>query len=448
MRNAMMLQALAVALTTTTGCGTLMGGATPSGAPAGQTETQGAVVTPKQEEMVRDGETRAYAQADKAVDEEIARMEKDALKALRVALGKESPMQGMPTTESSAKLARDLRKAKHKLKLEPVRDQDGKPVADQFLQLKDSGVDRIQVLSRKIGAGKASKAEIAEAQKLGQSMQSVGDLSTHVRGISMSAMMLNNRLHTETFTTMQRAAGVVRSRKQLGMKLNEQDYAIIRGGLAREKRIGALSASMIGMLAAYQRVLNEGKGDPKALDIIAETTLKAFPMKPEVTNDDAREYVEHLEENVARTRAQYEKGMRSLFGDKKYEAEMKPHMDAIFKQAADAKNTKSIQETLAERNAEAARRREARGARGASDVDGAVNLGRAAASGDVAGAAKAASGLVPGGNAIGSSISGISALTKGDPKGALKAATDLAPLVPGGSAIKEGLGLATKLLFG
>ena len=479
------------------GCGMPAQGGAPA-SPEGQpqaTSSQKYVVPKESQDALRKGEQQAYAQADAAEDEQLDRLEKEALKAIKLALGQREQAAGMPAPESSSTALTAIKAAKMKVRLEPVTDSDGKAVNDDFIQLKDSITDRVTQLSRKIGEGKASKAEIKEVQEGSKQMSRLNDLRSQVSAVSMQLMMSNNHVQTSTVSTMLRVSELVRSRKQMEMEMNADDYALIRRGLERQKRAEAIAATTIAMMAAYQAVINDN-GDPKALDVIADATVKAFPVKAQVTDEDAKQYVSQLGANVQKVKAKYEAGLRKVHGDAKYERSYKAGVDAMFARAENAQNVKTVNQIASETNAKfledvakckrgedpgpasmvgascKALHRAAQtgdtselppGARKAFEETGGapaagpgmpgVKLGAkesaalagagAAMRGDVDGALDAAQKLFPGDTTIGASLQGIAALKKGDAKGAINAALSFVP-VPG---LKDAFGLASKLLF-
>lgn len=63
------------------------------------------------------------------------------------------------------------------------------------------------------------------------------------------------------------------------------------------RRAEAIAASTMGMLAAYQSVINDG-GNPEALNVIATNTLNAFPLIAKATDEEAKNYVSGLKGNV------------------------------------------------------------------------------------------------------------------------------------------------------
>jgi hypothetical protein len=444
------------------------------GAAGGATPTAAAYQVPKEsQDALRKQEKMAEERSEQMENEELDRMEKEALKALRQALGKESASPGQPSPNPSSACVRDLRAASYKLRIEPVKDGDGKAVGDgNYLQLVDSFTERLPVLARKSAEGKATPAEQAEMRNGAKYAFKIVDLKLQVTSVSAAAFTSNTRVQTGGIGTMLKVSGMVRSRKLMNMEMSDDDYASVKRSLERSRRAEAIAASTMGMMAAYQAVLNGGKGDPKALDVIAESTLKAFPLKVTVTDQEARDYVKNLGENVAKEKAKYEGWMRKAHGDAKYEKLYKQGIDSMFQQAEQAQSQKSVGEIVTDANkkfmedrakcargepidpgspaagpgCDAARKAalSGGGAGGGQSNEAMRGLG-AAGRGDVAGALDAA-GNAAGDGPVKSSLQGIAALQKGDSKGALQAALGMASLVPGGGAIKEGLGLAGKLL--
>ncbi len=482
------------------GCGMLTpqgGASSPDGQQQGAAP-QKYVVPKESQDALRKGEQQAYARADEAEDEQLDRLEKDALKAIKLALGQQSSMPGMPPPESSSTALKSIKAAKMKVRLEPVVDGDGKAVNDDFLQLKDSFTDRVMQLNRKIAEGKASKAEIKEIQEGSKQIMKINDLRSQVSAISMQVMMTNNHVQSSSLGTMFRVSAMVRSRKQMEMELNADDYALIRHGLERQKRAEAIAATTLAMMAAYQAVINDN-GDPKALDVIAEATLKAFPVKVQVTDDDAKQYVSQLGANVQTVKAKYEAGLRKVHGDTKYERSYKAGVDAMFSLAENAQNAKTVNQIISDTNTKfkedvvkckrgedpgpasmvgasckavyraaqtgdtsellpgvkKAFEETGGGGGGASNASGArakliggkeaaaLAGAQAAMKGDVDGALDAAGKMFPGDTTIGASLQGLAALKKGDAKGAINAALTFVP-VPG---LKDAFGIASKLLF-
>lgn len=453
------------------------------------------VVIPKEsKDLVRKGEQDAYSQGIAAEEEQLDKLEKDTLKALNVSLGKQAAWQGGQVGESASTALKAIKAAKMKVRLEPVTDGDGKAVNDDFLQLKDSYTDRVQQLSRKMAEQKASKAEMKEMQDGAKYSMKLMDLRNAVQQISMQTMMANSHVQTANVSQMLRVSQLVRSHKTYEMDFTAEDYALVKKGLAAQKRAEAIAGASMAMMAAYQATINDN-GDPKALDIIAENVVKAFPLKIEVTDQEAKDYVASLGQNVQKVKAKYEAMMRKVHGDKKYESQFKSGIDAMFAQAEGASSQKSASQiaddhwdqykkdiqTCKTKIDPAADSRlgpsckevfkaaqtgdtshllpgtkkafedtggmpaagSLKGAKlGAKETAALDGIG-AAANGDIDGTLDAASKLVGEDSTIGASLKGIAALKKGDAKGALTAAVSLVP-IPG---VKEAFGLASKLLF-
>jgi hypothetical protein len=484
-------------LASNVGCQMLM----PHGAGAGTGGSSGsAEYHPGQDvkDTVRKQEAQGDAVTDPVEDQELAKQEKDVQHALSFALGREAQMQGAPPPESSSQALAELRAAHFKLRIEPVTNSSGAAIGGgDFIQLKDSFTDRVQQLQAKLASGTATPAERAEVMKGATQMMKLNNLKMQVSAVSRATMMTNVHVQNGGIATMLKIAGMVAVRKQQEMDWTDEDYARVKKILARQKRWEALAAGTMGMLAAYEAVVSTSNGDPKALDAIADATLKAFPLDPQVSDDDAKNYVAHLSDNVASQKAKYESMMRSALGDAVYEAQYKPNIDRMFAQAANASNTKSVSQVASDANAKyqadlakcaagekpdpgslvgPAKCQQARqqalsggGAGGGGDdgsggsaaggpglpagaqnamnkVQKGIGLAQAVANGDAAGAIQNAADMFPGDGPIQSSLQGVAALTKGDFKGALKSAMGLASLIPGGSIIKEGLGVAGKLL--
>lgn len=486
-----LLVLLAPIASTALGCGALMphgrGAGGGGGASAGTYEApQGS------KDAVRAGEVRGDQMTDPIEDQEVGKQEAEVKHALALSLGREGIAAGMPPCESASQALAELRTAKFKLRIEPVTDAGGAAVANNFVQLKDSFTDRVQALQSKLVAGTATPAERAEVMSGARQVLKLNCLKMQIGAVSRAAIMTNNRVQTGGITMMLKIAGMVRVRKQQSMDWTDEDYARVERIITRQKHWEAMAASTMGMLAAYEGVIGSG-GDPKALDAIADATLKAFPLDPKVSDGDARSYVAHLSDDVAAQKARYEAMMRQTYGDAVYEQRYKAGIDRMFAQAGGAAQTQSASQ-LANSTQDRyqadlgkcargepldpgslvgpakckAARAQPQGGGGGSDasqggggpsvalpsgvqngigkVSQGIGIANALASGDAAGAIQGAADMFPGDGPIQSSLQGIAALTKGDVKGALKSALGLASLIPGGSLIKEGLGLAGKLL--
>lgn len=366
---------------------------------------------PESQAQIRDSEAKAYEASDSATDQQLDDLEKDVGKALKMALGKEGAAAGAPTPAPAAATIAELQKAKVKLRIEQVQDQNGNAVNQDFLQLKDSLTDRIQVLAKKMGEKKATPAETKEIQEGVKHVAKINDLKMQVMNASMAMMKANNHAQTGSLQTMLRVSQLVRTRKLHEMEISKDDIALVKRGLERQRRAEALAAVSMGMVAAYQGVAN-GNKDPKAVQLMAEKTLEAFPIKPTVTDDEAKSYMSGLKGNVSKVKGKYEAMLRKVHGDAKYEREYKSGIDAMFKQAETAEEQKSVGKIAQEHQAEYDKTHP--GGPELPDASG----------------------------PFGKSLEGMQALAKGDPKAALNAAMDFVP-VPG---LKQGLGLILSLI--
>ena len=443
-----------------TGCGMLL----PGGQPSNATTSSGVVVTDEQKDVVRKQEAAADRMEQETGNlevEQIDRMEKDLVKALKFALGQQPAAPGMPPPETSSSVVKAHRKANIKLRIEAVTDQDGRAVNDNFLQVKDSFTDRVQQLSRKMAEQTATAAEKREIMDGAKHVMKLNDLKSQLSQVSLVTMTSNSQMQTSSLTTMLRAAGMVRTRKQMEMPVTSADYARVARWLERQRRIEAIAATSMGILATYQGVLNDG-GSPAALDALATASLKAFPLRVAVTEAEAKDYVANLTANTAQVKASYEGMMRKVHGSAKYERQYKGGIDAMFRQAESAASQKSVSEMAADTTAQykvdlaacgrgeavaagslvsGPRCKEARQAalRG-EPIDGAAAPAREASSGGLLGAI---GGMIPGLSVIKGSLDGLQALMKGDAKGALGAALSM---VPGGALVKQGIAVATDVV--
>lgn len=488
----------------TIGCGMLMQqpGAGTAGAGAGHgggAQPAAYVVPAETKDAIRKGEQSAYAMADDAADGQLDKLEKEALTAVRVSLGKDKWSENQPAPLPASEGVAALKKLKVKMKLEPVVNGPGGN--DEFLQLKDEATDRIGMLGRKSAEGKATAAEKREMMGYSKIAFKLMDLRMQVSKISIAALTANSNVQSSSLQTMLRVSQMVRSRKTYEMELSAEDYALVKRGLERQKRSEAIAATTMAMLAAYQAVINNG-GDAKALDLIADGTLKAFPLKPSVTDAEAKAYVDSLGANVQKVKARYEAQMRKTWGDAKYDKTFKQSTDSMFSQAEGAQNAKSVSQIIsgtgdkykldvgkcmrgepvdggsmvgggtckalkkaaqsgdtseltpgalqAYRDNGGATGGASGGGGGGAGAPGmprnaknALDAASAAANGDAGGTLDGVAKMFPGDTTIGASLQGIAALKNGDPRGAINAALSFVP-VPG---LKDVFGFASKMLF-
>ncbi|HSO36394.1 MAG TPA: hypothetical protein VLT33_27895 [Labilithrix sp.] len=497
------LPLLLVLATSSAGCAMLAphGGGGGAQAPATASNAPAYTVPKESQDLVRKGEQDAYARADEAADEQLDKLEKDALLAVRVSLGKDKWSENQPAPLPASQGLLALRKQNVKMKLEPVVNGMG-GTSDDFLQLKDEATDRLAALGRKSAEGTATAAEKREMMAYSKIAFKLMDLKMQVSKISVAALTANSNVQTSSLTTMLRVSGLVRSHKTYNMEMTAEDYGLVKRGLERQRRAEAIAATTMAMLAAYQAVINNG-GDPKALEIIGDGTLKAFPLKPTVTDEEAKAYVSGLGANVQKVKARYEAQMRKTWGDAKYERQYKAGIDAMFAQAEGASSAKSVTQIAADTNSKykidvgkcmrgepvdpgsmvgggtcsslrkaaqggdtsdlppgaLAAFRENGGASAGSGAGGAgagpgvpglprnaknaLDTASSIAAGDASSTFDNVAKFFPGDTTIGASLQGISALKNGDPRGAINAALTFVP-VPG---LKDVFGIASKLLF-
>ena len=445
--NRARLAFLFVVLSSVSGCGMVqmhqpgMGGAYGGGGPQAAGAAPEITIPKETQEQLRKMSADSDARMNDTQDEQLDRLEKDALKAVRSALGQEKWADHLPMPLPASQSILALRKQNVKMKLEPVLNPVSGQANEDFLQFKDESTDRLGMLSRKSAEGTANAAERKEMMGYQKISFKLMDVRMQVLNSSLATMQANSNVQTSGMMQMLNVSSMVRIRRLYNMDIDANDIAAVKRGLARQKRAEAIAAVSMAMTAAYQAVLNNG-GDPKAIDVIAEGSLKAFPIKPNVTDDEAKKYVASLGENVKKTKAGYERMLRKAWGDAKYDRQLKQGIDAMFQQAEDAEKQQSVNQ-IAQANM-AAYRRNATAAQQQAQAQRAAKANEAAreTSGGDGDVLDTLSKLLGENSTVGASLQGISALKKGDAKGAINAALSFAP--PG---VKDAFSLASKLLF-
>jgi hypothetical protein len=401
---------LAVLIPLTTACGMLpgMGGVATPGA-AGYQPSQAS------KDTLRSQEATAYATADAAYEEAEGKLEADLQKALKYELGLQGITADAPAPAPGSANLLALRKAGIKVRIEAVTNEDGAAVANNFVQMKDSFTDRLKLLQPKMVDGTATGAEKAEVQKGVKYVLKLNDAKMQLSKISIVALTANAKVQTGGLTNMMKISNMVRSRKMMSMDFNDDDWARVKKIIEQGRRTEIVAGSTLGMLAAYQAVVGSPTADPKGLDVLADATLKSFPLQVTVTDEEAHAYVDNLSDNAAAQKAKYEGWMRAAYGDAKYEAVYKAGIDRIFDQAASAGQQKSVgqmqADTMSKYNADLAKC--ARGEDpGPGSMVGPAKCKEARASGGSPGGATAAGpglgggllgGLMGGGGAAGGS---------------------------------------------
>ncbi len=427
----------------------------------GPKEPQGSPVPEESKAMVRQGDESVLA-AQKQMDAEIDKNQAEIEKAMKVAVGKEAPYPGGALPMDAAKAIDELRKAKIDLKIAPVLDAQGKPVADQFMQLEDSYTKKVQEIAPKMASKKATPAEIKFMQAGAQYVAKLNDLKAQVRLASMPAMNSGWMVTTGSMTTMQTVAGMIRSRRQMEMQWTDQDYEMVRQLLERQSRREAVAALGLAMMGAYQAVVNNN-ADPKIIDDVANAGIGALPLTGSATVEDAKKYVDGFEQNVAAAKKMYEEQMRKTFGDAEYEAKFKAQLDTMFAQASSATKAQSASELMADTNQKykADLEKCAKGeklppgtmvgpdackrAKASANADGTLSpdalqalLGGKAAEAE----SQAQGGLMgllsglPGVAQVKMALEGVAALRNGDPSKVLELAGDLIP-IPGVKSVLQ-----------
>lgn len=409
---------VAAALVVTAGCG--MEGMQSGGARAGREQT-GEVAEGRPDLTAGDrARLEAYVAqirekwgSDTSTDGRLDDLEKETIGAFRLALGKGTVRGAEPPMASSVSITA-LRASPIKLRVEPIRGDDGAAIGAGFVDLQDSYSERVRKLQRKVVEQTLSPSETAEIQGGAKYLMKVNDVRMGVHATSGVAYQANVEVALLANSNILSVQALTQIMAQLGMSNGPEDRAVVKKLLARQKRAESLAAATLGMIATYEAVINGGK-NPKALDAIAESALKSMPVHVSVSDAEATAFLDAWRSAPVRTQESYERSMRARYGDADYTRFYKAGVEAMFVGAP---------------------------------VPGASGSARKTADGlsakDAPGALDAAAKVFPGDGTIRHSLEGAAALARGDAKGALNAALGL---VPGGGLVKDGLGLALKLLF-
>ncbi|HQB45025.1 MAG TPA: hypothetical protein PLV85_15530, partial [Polyangiaceae bacterium] len=324
----------------------LAGGCFPPQQPA--QEPSGSAIPEESKAMVRQGDEMVLA-AQKQMDEEIDKNQAEIEKAMKAAVGQEASFAGGPMPMPASQAIKEVRAAKIELSISPVLDAQGKPVANQFMQLEDSYSKRAQEIGPKMASKKATQAEIKFLQDGVQHVQKINDLKAQVRLATTPAMNAGWMVTTGSMTTMTTVAGMIRSRRQMEMQWTDQDYEMVRQLMERQSRREAVAALSMALMATYQAVVNHG-ADPSLIDDVAKAGIEAIPLQGQASLEDAKTYVDHFAQNVEASQKTYEEQMRKTFGDQEYEAKYKAQLDGMFAQAASATKALSATELMAQTN--------------------------------------------------------------------------------------------------
>jgi hypothetical protein len=309
-------------------------------------EPAGSPIPEESKQMVRQGDEAMLA-AQKQMDEEIDKNQAEIEKAMKAALGQEAPYAGGNPPAPAAQAIAEIRGAGITLTIAPVLDAQGKPVANQFMQLEDSFSKRVQEIGPKMASKKATKAEIKFMQDGVQHVPKINDLKAQFRLATMPAMNSGWMVTTGAMTTMATVASMIRSRRQMEMEWTAEDHEMVRQVLERQRRRELVAGLSVALMAAYQAVVDKG-ADPSLIADVSNAGLGAMPLKGEASAEDARKYVATFDQNVDASQKLYEDQMRKTFGDAEYEAKYKAQLDSMFAQAKSATKALSATELMAQ----------------------------------------------------------------------------------------------------
>src|SRR5688572_30634867 len=183
------------------------------GAAGGEEPQQARETIPKaSQDELRRKDHEDWAKKDADADEKVDEIEKEVLKAIRMSVGKQAwgPGQAPPLPSSTA--IKQLRAAKVKLRLETIKNEDGKSLDDNFIDLHDSYTDRVTQLQRKIVEQRASKSEMREIQEGSKHVMKINDVRQPVSALSSAAYRVNIEVTNAHFGHMLDVSMSLRSR--------------------------------------------------------------------------------------------------------------------------------------------------------------------------------------------------------------------------------------------
>jgi hypothetical protein len=343
-------------------------------------------------------------------------LENNLKKTILYLEGKQGLAAGMPAVDPASTTIAALRAAGVKLQLVGVQGQDVANLT-RFLQLKDNTTELM-----------TSTKDAKKRSELSQLNVRIVRLRQQVDALQNFAGSTNFNVQTSgVLTPLVKTASMISVRKRYNMEYDDADYARVKKLLEQERRKEAIAASGLGLLAATQAAINDGT-DATAIDKLGDKLLEALPMKVEIPDQEAKDYVKNFKGSVATVKSRYEDIMRKTLGEAYDRGQMKMQVSSVFATIERAEQTQVRQEPSSQSDS---------GEKTATD--------QAAALGE-----DAIRKSMPGLNAVEASARGVQAAMKGDAKGALQAAMQLAnqvaPSIPGaGPIIVAGLGLVGKL---
>ena len=167
---------VAITLVSLTGCGMQLGGRPRPSADGHGQEGRPALSESDRERVAAYVKTiRAKWSSDTFTDERLDELEKETIVAFKEALGKAAAHGGEAPMPSSASITA-LRASPIKLRVEPIRDRDGKVVKSTFVGVEDSYSERMRKLQRKVVEQTLTPGETAEIQNGSKYLMKVNDV--------------------------------------------------------------------------------------------------------------------------------------------------------------------------------------------------------------------------------------------------------------------------------
>jgi hypothetical protein len=378
------------------------------------------------EERIRAGEIDGAKLEEDQSDQKLKDAERDTVHALRMSLGKEGALAGVPPVEPAGQAIAQLRASGLSLRIESLASTKEAVHGGHFLELTVSPADGARGVDSKPVDSPVTVGERPNSGAGSDHTQRFRDLKMQLKAMSDATLLANEGFQADGVGTFFRIAGMASVRKQMQMQFSQADLARARHILTRQMHWETIAAATMSVLATYESVLANPSADPRALDAVANAAADAFPLDSQVSDADVIDYVANLADNATVQKAKWEALMREQLGDAAYEARQKQVIDQAFASMVGAPSRGNETDST-------------------GDFLGLGTL-RKLASGDPARATGNAMDMASNKGPLQASFRGVNALIKGDNKDALKAALRLTSLIPGGKLMQDGLRVASKLL--
>lgn len=380
----------------------------------------------------RDSWLKSMRQVNDARDEELDKLEAETKKMLGILTGKEEG-PNKQVLKRPAKLIERLRAAKIKMKIVPTT-QDGKAApVDGLVHLEDSLREGMGERARRWAEHPPAAAESREWMAQQKYVYDAMDLSMHVLAASQACFSANIDVQTNAMTPLYPFYFAAARAKSTGAEFGDEERTEARRAMMAMERSRTIAAIATAALASLQAAVD---GKPTTIiEKVAEHSLEAFPIAPKSPADaDVDQWIKDVPRLYESENDKTHAFLKESYGEKKYERlfgdarkRELAQREAMHQESASPPGSKPMFSGTRDPGP-------------APETPAASKKPMAGATGK---ALEAATAQLPEGGAVRSSVEGVIAITKGDYKTAMGAALKL---VPGGSVVGDGLGLAGSLL--